>query len=124
MILSNIQQPPLSQQSVGITWLDKVTFYGCEYVPAGANYFTADFSYYQKELTSSILSVNGFFLPQVLGLVDQLDTTRDAGDGAQVSHVTLTSAQQDQVKRISRITKILDASLLKLDDAILLFHDF
>lgn len=68
--------------------------------------------------------MNGFFLPQVLGLVDQLDATRDAGDGAQVSHVTLTSAQQDQVKRISRITKILDASLLKLDDAILLFHDF
>lgn len=61
---------------------------------------------------------------EVLGLVDQLDATRDAGDGAQVSHVTLTSAQQDQVKRISRITKILDASLLKLDDAILLFHDF
>lgn len=56
--------------------------------------------------------------------MDQLDATRDAGSDAHVPHVTLTVSQQEQVKRISRITTILDASLLKLDDAILLFHDF
>lgn len=61
---------------------------------------------------------------QVLGLVDQLDATRDAGGDAHVPHVTLTKVQQEQVRRISRITTILDASLLKLDDAIMLFHDF
>ncbi|KAG0555076.1 hypothetical protein KC19_12G142600 [Ceratodon purpureus] len=61
---------------------------------------------------------------EVLGLVDQLDATREAGPDAHVPHVTLTSTQQEQVRRISRITSILDASLLKLDDAILLFHDF
>lgn len=60
----------------------------------------------------------------MLGLVDQLDASRDAGSDAHVPHVTLTRTQQEQVKRISRITTILDASLLKLDDAILLFHDF
>ncbi|KAG0576372.1 hypothetical protein KC19_5G074800 [Ceratodon purpureus] len=58
---------------------------------------------------------------EVLELVDQLDARKDAGSDA---HVTLTSDQQEQVKRISRITKILDVSLLKLDDTILLFHDF
>ena len=56
--------------------------------------------------------------------MDQLDAMREAGPDGHVPHVTLTSTQQEQVKRISRITTILDASLLKLDDAILLFHDF
>lgn len=68
--------------------------------------------------------INLWLIFQVLGLVDQLDATREAGPDAHVPHVTLTSTQQEQVRRISRITSILDASLLKLDDAILLFHDF
>ncbi|KAH7416484.1 hypothetical protein KP509_14G093600 [Ceratopteris richardii] len=38
--------------------------------------------------------------------------------------VTLTQSQHEQVKRIRRVATILEASLLKLDDNIMLFHDF
>ena len=38
--------------------------------------------------------------------------------------VTLTQSQHDQVKRIRRVAAIMEASLLKLDDSIMLFNDF
>ncbi|KAI5072187.1 hypothetical protein GOP47_0012293 [Adiantum capillus-veneris] len=44
-------------------------------------------------------------------------TTKDAPT------VTLTQTQHEQVKRIRRVASILEASLLKLDDSIMLFND-
>lgn len=61
---------------------------------------------------------------QVLGLLRQIDTAKAVGTDIHVPNVNLTNTQQEHVKRISRITTVLEASLLKLDDAILLFHDF
>jgi hypothetical protein len=61
---------------------------------------------------------------QVLGLLRQIDTAKAVGTDSHVPNVNLTNTQQEHVKRISRITTVLEASLLKLDDAILLFHDF
>ncbi|KAH8967788.1 hypothetical protein BDL97_03G095100 [Sphagnum fallax] len=61
---------------------------------------------------------------EVLGLLRQIDTAKAVGTDIHVPNVNLTNTQQEHVKRISRITTVLEASLLKLDDAILLFHDF
>jgi DNA-directed RNA polymerase III subunit RPC3 len=61
---------------------------------------------------------------EVLGLLRQIDTAKAVGTDTHVPNVNLTNTQQEHVKRISRITTVLEASLLKLDDAILLFHDF
>lgn len=61
---------------------------------------------------------------QVLGLLRQIDTAKAGDTDIHVPNVNLTNTQQEHVKRISRITTVLEASLLKLDDAILLFHDF
>ncbi|CAK9875680.1 unnamed protein product [Sphagnum jensenii] len=41
-----------------------------------------------------------------------------------VPNANLTNSQQEQVKRIQSIMTVLEASLLKLDNAMLLFHDF
>ncbi|KAL2652424.1 hypothetical protein R1flu_020552 [Riccia fluitans] len=58
---------------------------------------------------------------EVLELLKQIQAAKASGVD---THVTLTQRQQEQVKRIRRVASILEASLLKLDSAILLFHDF
>ncbi|OAE35426.1 hypothetical protein AXG93_2587s1410 [Marchantia polymorpha subsp. ruderalis] len=58
---------------------------------------------------------------EVLELLKQIQAAKAAGAE---THVTLTQRQHEQVKRIRRVASILEASLLKLDNAILLFYDF
>eukprot|EP00252_Welwitschia_mirabilis_P013219 TRINITY_DN29148_c0_g1_i1.p1 TRINITY_DN29148_c0_g1~~TRINITY_DN29148_c0_g1_i1.p1 ORF type:complete len:546 (+),score=110.47 TRINITY_DN29148_c0_g1_i1:206-1843(+) len=60
---------------------------------------------------------------EVLELVNQMNQQSRSSDGRQ-SVITLTKSQQEQVKRIRKVAKILEASLLKLDESILLFHYF
>jgi DNA-directed RNA polymerase III subunit RPC3 len=62
---------------------------------------------------------------QLLGSLQQIDTTKAAvGTEIHVPNANLTNCQQEQVKRIQSIMTVLEASLLKLDNAMLLFHDF
>jgi DNA-directed RNA polymerase III subunit RPC3 len=62
---------------------------------------------------------------QLLGSLQQIDTTKAAaGTEIHVPNANLTNSQQEQVKRIQSIMTVLEASLLKLDNAMLLFHDF
>ncbi|KAH8960601.1 hypothetical protein BDL97_05G004000 [Sphagnum fallax] len=62
---------------------------------------------------------------QLLGSLQQIDTTKAAvGTEIHVPNAILTNSQQEEVKRIQSIMTVLEASLLKLDNAMLLFHDF
>ncbi len=64
-------------------------------------------------------------MDQLLGSLQQIDTTKAAvGTEIHVPNANLTNSQQEQVKRIQSIMTVLEASLLKLDNAMLLFHDF
>ncbi|CAM6128496.1 unnamed protein product [Calypogeia fissa] len=58
---------------------------------------------------------------EVLELLKQIQAAKAAGAE---SHVTLTQRQHEQVKRIRGVASVLESSLLHLDNAILLFHDF
>lgn len=58
---------------------------------------------------------------EVLELLKQIQSAKVAGAE---SHVTLTQRQHEQVKRIRGVASVLESSLLHLDNAILLFHDF
>ncbi|KAJ7246343.1 hypothetical protein O6H91_Y428400 [Diphasiastrum complanatum] len=61
---------------------------------------------------------------EILGLLKQLHQSKSSGADGKATHVTLTQAQHEQVKRIRRVATVLENSILKLDDAIMLFHDF
>lgn len=58
---------------------------------------------------------------EVLDVLKQYHHSKTSKDAP---HVTLTQTQHEQVKRIRRIAAVLEASLLKLDDSIMLFNDF
>lgn len=59
---------------------------------------------------------------EVLDLLKQMHQSKNK-DGS-TSHVTLTKTQRDQVNHIRRVATVLETSILKLDDSIMLFHDF
>lgn len=59
---------------------------------------------------------------EVLDLLKQMHQSKNT-DGS-TSHVTLTKTQRDQVNHIRRVATVLETSILKLDDSIMLFHDF
>lgn len=59
---------------------------------------------------------------EVLDLLKQMHQSKNT-DGS-TSHVTLTKSQRDQVNHIRRVATVLETSILKLDDSIMLFHDF
>ncbi|MCO5574253.1 hypothetical protein L7F22_028035 [Adiantum nelumboides] len=58
---------------------------------------------------------------EVLDVLRQYHHSKTAKDAPSV---TLTQTQHEQVKRIRRVAAVLEASLLKLDDSIMLFNDF
>lgn len=58
---------------------------------------------------------------EVLDVLKQYHHSKSSGGG---SHVTLTQSQHEQVKRIRHVATVLETSLLKLDDAIMLFSEF
>lgn len=58
---------------------------------------------------------------EVLDVLKQYHHSKTSKDAP---NVTLTQTQHEQVKRIRRIAAVLEASLLKLDDSIMLFNDF
>lgn len=58
---------------------------------------------------------------EVLDVLKQYHHSKTSKDAP---NVTLTQTQHEQVKRIRRVAAVLEASLLKLDDSIMLFNDF
>lgn len=58
---------------------------------------------------------------EVLDVLKQYHHSKTSKDAP---NVTLTQSQHEQVKRIRRIAAVLEASLLKLDDTIMLFNEF
>ncbi|GLJ17016.1 hypothetical protein SUGI_0294400 [Cryptomeria japonica] len=59
---------------------------------------------------------------EVIDLLKQMHQSK-ATDGS-TSQVTLTKSQREKKDKMRRIATILEASLLKLDDSLMLFHDF
>eukprot|EP00250_Pteridium_aquilinum_P018599 c24132_g3_i2 orf=87-1721(+) len=58
---------------------------------------------------------------EVLDVLKQYHHSKTSKDAPRV---TLTQTQRDQVERIRRVAAILETSLLKLDNSIMLFNDF
>lgn len=61
---------------------------------------------------------------EVLDLLKQMHQSQSKNTDGSTSHVTLTKTQRDQVNHIRRVATVLETSILKLDDSIMLFHDF
>eukprot|EP00249_Psilotum_nudum_P011992 c23514_g1_i1 orf=77-1750(+) len=60
---------------------------------------------------------------EVLNHLKEYQHSKTLADGSG-AHVTLTQSQHEKVKRIRRIATILETSLMKLDETIMLFNDF